>query len=139
MSKKINEKFLTAYIELDKACCTKFSIPAGGVTEYINRLSNVRFAPGRDEVLPQLVKYRNIRNVFAHEAVAIKKNDELTKADLTWMKKFSRDLSRKKDPISKYLKKAKRYMAGRRIKRYVIAGAIILALFIGVIAYFATR
>ncbi|MBQ8380716.1 MAG: hypothetical protein IJY18_02375 [Clostridia bacterium] len=139
MSKRINEKFLNAYIELDKACCAKFNIPAGGVTEYINRLSNVRFAPGREEVLPQLVKYRNIRNVFAHEAAAIKKNDELSKADLTWIRKFSRDLNRKKDPISKYLKKAKRYMRGRRIRRYVIAGAIVIALFVAVIAYFATR
>ncbi|MBR2650870.1 MAG: hypothetical protein IKD45_04350 [Clostridia bacterium] len=60
MSKKINEKFIKAYIELDKLCCENFGIRAGGVTEYINRLSNIRFAPGRDEVLPHLVKFRNI-------------------------------------------------------------------------------
>lgn len=139
MSKKINEKFIKAYIELDKLCCENFGIRAGGVTEYINRLSNIRFAPGRDEVLPHLVKFRNIRNVFAHEPNAIKKNDELNSKDLTWIGKFSRDLKRKKDPISQYLRKAKRYMRGKRIKRYIIAGAIILALFIAVILFFQFR
>ena len=139
MSKKINEKFIKAYIELDKLCCENFSIQAGGVTEYINRLSNIRFAPGRDEVLPHLVKFRNIRNVFAHEPNAVKKNDELNSKDLTWISKFSRDLKRKKDPISLYLRKAKRYMRGKRIKRYLIAGAIILALFVAVILFFQFR
>ena len=139
MSKRINEKFLNAYIELDKACCAKFNIPAGGVTEYINRLSNVRFAPGREEVLPQLVKYRNIRNIFAHEPNALRRNDELTAKDLTWINKFKRDLNRKKDPISTYLRKAKRYMRGKRIKRYVILGAIIIAVLVAVIIFFSVR
>ncbi len=136
MSKKLNEKFIRAYIALDKVCCEKLGTAAGGVTEYINRLSNARFAPGRDEVLPHLVKYRNIRNVFAHEPNALKKNDELTSKDLTWIGKFTRDLGRKKDPISLYLRKAKRYMRGKRIKRYIIMGAIVLALFVAVILYF---
>ncbi|MBR2650871.1 MAG: hypothetical protein IKD45_04355 [Clostridia bacterium] len=58
---------------------------------------------------------------------------------MTWIGKFSRDLKRKKDPISQYLRKAKRYMRGKRIKRYIIAGAIILALFIAVILFFQFR
>ena len=136
MKRNLNVSFLEAFVRLDVLCSQKFGVKHGGVTEYINRLSNTRFAPRRDEVLPMLVKYRNIRNVFAHEATAIKKNDEISKADLTWINKFSRDLNRKKDPISKYLKKAKRYMRGKRIKRYIAAGAIVLALFVGAIVYF---
>lgn len=134
MSKKINEKFIDAYNELDRNCGRKFGITTGGVTEYINRLHSTRFAPRRDEVIHHLVKYRNIRNVFAHEMKAIKKNDELIKADLLWIKRFNRDLVRKKDPISAYLKKARRYARNRRIRRYLIAGAFVLLLFIVVIA-----
>jgi len=139
VSKKINEKFLSAYTELDKAFCLKLGVSAGGVTEYINRLSNTRFAPRRDEVLPVLVKYRNIRNLFAHEPGAIRKNDDLTKSDLAWIKRFSRDLDKKKDPISAYLKKARRYARNRRIRRYVIAGTVVIVLFVAVVAYFVLK
>ena len=58
--KKINEAFYAGYIELDRDCCEKFGVSSGGVTEYINRLNNARFAPGRDDVLPRLVRYRNL-------------------------------------------------------------------------------
>ena len=63
MSKRLNERFLSSYIELEKTCCEKFGVPTGGVTEYINRLNNARFAPGRDEALPRLVRYRGTRNI----------------------------------------------------------------------------
>ena len=139
MSKKINEKFIKAYIELDKLCCENFSIQAGGVTEYINRLESTRFAPRRDEVLHHLVRYRNINNVFIHEARAIKKNDEITKSDLLWIKHFDRDLCRKKDPISAYLKKARRYARHRRIRRYLIAGSIVLLMFVITILFFLAK
>ena len=135
MSKRINEKFLDVYIELDRCCCEKFGISAGGITEYINRLSNARFAPGRDEVLPRLVRYRNLRNVFAHEPSAIRRNGELMKADVKWLKRFLSYLKRQKDPISKYLKKARRYARNRRIRRYVIAAAVVLLLFAAMIIY----
>ena len=135
VSRKVNEKFLDAYIELDKACCEKFGIPIGGVTEYINRLGGVRFAPNREEVLPSLVKYRNVRNMFAHEPSAIKKYDDISKSDILWIKHFLRDLKRKKDPISAYLRKARRYARHRRIRRYIIAGAAVAALFIVVLVF----
>ncbi len=139
MSKKINETFLKLYLELDKACCDKFGISTGGVTEYINRLSTTRFAPNRDEVLPHLVKYRNTRNIFTHEASAIRKSNELTGVDIKWIKRFSRDLSRKKDPLSAYLKKARRYARNKRIKRYLIGGAVVVAIIIGIIIYFQMK
>ena len=139
MGKKINEKFLNAYNELNRNCCEKFSVSSGGVTEYINRLESTRFAPRRDEVLHHLVRYRNINNVFIHEARAIKKNDEITKSDLLWIKHFDRDLCRKKDPISAYLKKARRYARHRRIRRYLIAGSIVLLMFVITILFFLAK
>ena len=36
MGKRLNERFLASYIELDKDCCEKFGTATGGVTEYIN-------------------------------------------------------------------------------------------------------
>ena len=139
MGKRTNERFLQAYVELDKACCEKFGIAAGGVAEYINRLGNTRFAPGRDEVLPHLVKYRNIRNVFTYEPSAVRKNDELTSKDLTWINKFVRDISRKNDPRSRYLRKARRYMTGKLIKRYAILISIVILIIVGVIVFFAYK
>ena len=138
MGKKINERFLDAYNELDRNCGKKFSISAGGVTEYINRLHTTRFAPKRDEVIQHLVKYRNIRNVFAHEPRAIKKHSELSKADLVWIKRFNRDLLRKKDPISSYLRKARRYARALRFRRFAIGIAFVTLLFIIVLVLLLT-
>jgi hypothetical protein len=136
MGKRINEKFLTCYMELDKNCCDKFGIATGGTTEYINRLNNARFAPGRDDALPRLVKYRNIRNKIAHEIGSIRKINDITKVDIAWIKKFNKDIIRRKDPISLYLKKARRYACRRRIKRYITIGALVLSLILGVVLYF---
>ena len=135
MGKRINEKFLSTYIELDKACCEKFGISAGGVTEYINRLNNARFAPGRDDALPRLVRYRNLRNRFAHEASAIRKTDEVSKEDDKWLLRFKKDVERKRDPISKYLKKARRYARRRRLRRYLITFFILALILAGVVTY----
>ena len=120
MSRKINEKFLNNFLELDKLCCDKFGVAVNGVTEYINRLNNARFAPNRDEVLPRLVKYRNLRNRFAHEPQAIRKCDDLNKADVKWVAKFKKTVKGKKDPISKYLKKARRFARRRKLRRLLL-------------------
>ena len=136
MSKRVNEKFVNAYMELDRCCCEKFGISAGGITEYINRLGNARFAPKRDEVLPKLVKYRNIRNIFAHEAKELKKNDELTKADVKWIGKFTKYVDKKKDPYSVYLKKARKYARHKKVRNFFLALFLILLAAAGVAAYF---
>ena len=132
VGKRINEKFIAVYSELDKCCSAKFGISAGGVTEYINRLGHARFAPKRDEVLPLLVRYRNIRNIFAHEQRELKKSDEISKSDITWIKKFTKYINKKKDPYSVYLKRARRYARHRRIRRYAIGIAVIAAIAITV-------
>lgn len=127
MSKKINKKFLKLFVELDSNCCDKLGVKAGGVTEYINRLESARFAPKRDEVLDALNKYRNVRNVLAHDAKAIKKNKILIKRDLKWIKKFIKSLKRKKDPISAYLRKARKYARRKKAKKVVIWLLVIAA------------
>ena len=128
MSRKTNEKFLNNFLELDKLCCEKFGVATNGVTEYINRLNNARFAPDRDEVLPRLVKYRNLRNRFAHEPQAIRKSDDITKADIKWVANFKKSVKKKKDPISKYLKKARRFARRRRFGKFVLVLLILAAL-----------
>ena len=134
MSKKINKKFLKLYVELDSKCCDRLGIKAGGVTEYINRLESAKFAPKRDEVLDSLNKYRNIRNILANDPKAMKKSKILTKHDLKWIKKFNKTLRKKKDSISAYLKKARKFARNRKIKRTVIflavVGAVAAAAFV---------
>ena len=128
MSRKINEKFLNNFLELDKLCCEKFGVATNGVTEYINRLNNARFAPDRDEVLPRLVKYRNLRNRFAHEPQAIRKCDDITKADIKWVANFKKSVKKKKDPISKYLKKARRFARRRKFGKILLVLIIVAAI-----------
>ncbi len=132
MSKRLNETFLDAYIQLDRNCCDKFGVSVSGVTEYINRLNNARFAPGRDDALPRLVRYRGIRNKLAHDVSSIKKLNEVTKQDITWIKKFDRDLVRKKDPLSVYLRKARGY--ARRKKALAVLTVTGVVLLIAAIA-----
>ncbi len=127
MSKRLNEKFLDAYIQLDRNCCDKFGVSVSGVTEYINRLNNARFAPGRDDALPRLVRYRGIRNKLAHEVASIRRLNEVTKQDVAWIKKFDRDLTRKKDPLSVYLRKARGYARRKKAKAIITWGAVGLA------------
>ncbi len=139
MGRRLNEKFLDCYIEIDRHCCEKFGVSTGGVTEYINRLNNARFAPGREEALPRLVRYRNLRNKMAHELSSLRKMNDVTKSDIKWLKKFNKDLNKRRDPISAYLKKARKYARRRRIKRYITAGLIALAIAVGVILFFVLR
>ena len=119
MGKKINEKFLKVYIELDKVCCEKFGITTGGVGEYINRLNNARFAPDRDEVLKRLVAYRDNHKRFYFEPKAVKKDTKLTNEDIKWIMSFKKAVSGKKDPVSVYLKKAKKYVSKRKFGNFM--------------------
>jgi len=120
MSKKINKKFLKLYVELDSRCCDRLGVKAGGVTEYINRLESAKFAPKRDETLDSLNKYRNVRNILANDPKAMKKSKILTKYDLKWIKKFNKTLKKKKDPISAYLKKARKFARNRKFKKTIL-------------------
>ena len=84
--------------------------------------------------MPRLVKYRNIRNLFAHEPGAIRKSEEVTKEDVNWLFRFRHDMQKKRDPISKYLRKARRFARARKIKRaLVITLAALLVIAIAVI------
>lgn len=124
---RLNSLFLNSYIELDNICSQKFGKSSGGVTEYINRLVNSRFAPERDEALSRLVRYRNVRNRIAHEEGALGQINEITKLDLKWMDGFKHDLLKKRDPISVYLRKARMYAKRRKAKRIVIMILILVA------------
>ena len=131
LSKRLNEKFLDCYMVTDRLCCSKFGIAVGGVTEYINRLNNAKNIYGRDGILPKLVRYRSIRNKFAHEAGAIRRSDEISRADIKWIKSFNKELIRKKDPVSVYLKRERRSERRKSVRR------IIFAIALGVIAVLA--
>lgn len=136
---KINETFLNTFIEVDKTCSAKLGVSGSGVNEYINRLRNARFAQGRDEVLPRLVRYTNLRNRLAHEAGALRQIDEITKADVKWLSSFEKILEKKKDPLSLYLRKARRYARRRRVIRALVCVGIIavaLAAVVGTVLYF---
>ena len=136
MSKKVNEAFLNSYTQLDKICCEKFGVATGGVAEYINRLNNARFAPDRDEVLPRLVRYRNIHKRFAYEPGAIRKTDDIVKDDVRWLNGFRKDVQKKRDPISKYLRKARRYALRKKLVRLFWVLVALLAVAGGVALYF---
>lgn len=124
--KKLNEIFLDTYIGMDKVCCRKFGVAIGGVTEYVNRLINARNAPGRDEALTRLVKYRSTRNKIAHERGALENISDISKSDIKWIERFTKSVERKKDPYFSYLKKARRRIRGRKALKVVIIAAVIL-------------
>ena len=137
MGKRHNEVFLNNYIELDKACCDKFGVANGGVGEYISRLNNARFAPNRDVVLPRLVRYRNIHKRFYYEPGAVRKDDEIGKDDIRWIARFKHDVVKRRDPISRYLRKARRY-AFRKKLIHLCLGVAAVALVVLVAVLIAT-
>ena len=134
--RKLNETFLDSYIILDKICCHKFGVSTGGTTAYINRLISTKFAPGRDEVLQRLVKYRSIRNRFAHESGALENMDEISKPDIKWLEKFKKSIERNRDPYSIYLKKARKLTRRRKVKKVITVIFILLLIAAAVAAYF---
>ncbi len=103
------------------------------MTEYINRLNNARFAPDRDRVLTSLIRYRTRRNALIHDPAAMKRQGEVKKDDLSWVNGFRHTLIRKKDPISRYLKKAKRFVRMRRFRLFLIWLAV-LVIIAGILA-----
>lgn len=137
MSRKLNERFVECYINLDRLCCEKFGFASGGVTEYINRLNKARFAPDREDALPRLVRYRNLRNKLVHESGAMRRSSEVSKSDIKWLQKFTKDIQKRKDPISSYLRKARWYVRKRKIKRGILIGAFSALAIVAVILIIA--
>ena len=121
---KINMSFFNAYLELDKACAKLLEVSRGGATAYINKLAELRFAPERSEVLPKLLKYRKIRNIIAHEEGAFSEVDEITKADIKWLNRFTASVNKKRDPVSRYECKAKINAVWSKVK--LVLGILIL-------------
>lgn len=134
---RLNSLFLNSYIELERICSQKFGKDSGGVTEYINRLVNSRFAPERDEVLPRLVKYRNVRNRIAHEEGALGQDNDITRLDLKWLDNFKNNLQKKRDPISVYLRRARKYAKRKKAKRIIIFLLILVVAALAAGGYYA--
>lgn len=133
MSSKINMDFFNAYLKLDKACAQRLDISRGGVSAYIGRLVEYRFAPDRSEVLPKLIKYRNYRNVIAHEENAMADLSEITKADIQWLNRFSRSVAAKRDPVSRYERKARRFSVWRKVRLVLIAILAVALIVAGIV------
>ena len=124
MANKNNLTFFNAYIELDKACANRMGVRQNGVSSYINKLVEHRFAPGRSEALAKLIKYRNCRNTMAHEANALRDNDQISKADIKWIYRFTRLVSRKADPVSKYERMSGFYSFWQKVRTLIIIAII---------------
>ena len=135
MANKINLAFFNAYLELDKICAKRFSISKSGVTAYINNLVDTRYAPDRNEVLRKLIKYRKLRNILAHEAVAMTELNEIGKDDIKWVNQFAKSVEKNRDPISRYERKLKRYEIWRKARIVLIILGILAAIVAGVVVY----
>ena len=133
--KKLNNNYIKAYAQLESRCQEKFGVTAGGVDEYVKRLESARFAPKREEILGKLSAYQALSRRFDTEPNALRHIKEVQKDDIKWVKKFTGALKGKKDPISRYLKSARKYARGRKARRIfitililaVIAGAAVAA------------
>ena len=124
MTNKTNLAFLNAYIELESVCSQKLDVARGGVTEYINRLMTAKSIPGRNELLPSLVRYRNLRNRMAHEKDALSHIKAVGQSDVRWIKSFTKEVSRGKDPLSVYYRKLGYSEKWRKIRAVLIPSLI---------------
>ena len=124
MSNKTNLSFFNAYIELDKTCAGRLGVKQNGVSSYINKLVEMRFAPNRSEVLPKLIKFRNYRKTMAHEVNAMRDSSEISKSDVKWIIRFTKQVARKADPVSKYERMSGFYSFFRKVRAVVIAAIL---------------
>ena len=130
MSRRTNEKFYNEYLALDALLAGRLGLKRGGVTEYINRLGSNTSVPNRDATLKKLVHYRGIRNKMAHEADALRKLEGVTGEDIKWVKSFAKDVTKGRDPLSRYLKKPKRSPVGLIAAALIIAAVVAVVIFI---------
>ena len=130
MSKKINlnRDFYENYMGIDRLCSAKFGVMSDGVSYYIDRLTNSRFAPDREDTLKRLIKYRDAKRVLCKEGGLMSATDGICRSDVRWLKDFAKDLINKKDPLFKYLRRSRAYVA---IKK-TITVFIVLAIIAGV-------
>lgn len=135
LSKKWSNRFLSAYIRLEEDCNVKFNLAKGGVTEYIRRLSNLRFAEGSPEVLRTLCNFRAMRNSMVHESDSVHRLN-ITRHDVNALRRFHADLKRQRDPLSRYLTRARRARIRRNLLRGGLVALILLALGAAAFAYF---
>lgn len=129
--KKINNNFTKAYSQMESQCQEKFGVSAGGVDKYIERLESARFAPDREDVLGKLSQYQSLSQRLESDPNAMKQIKEIEKNDVQWVKGFGDDLKKKKDPISRYLKSARKYVRGRKIRRAILIILLVLILLAG--------
>ena len=127
----LNQIFFNTYIKVDKVCCAKLGVERGGVSAYINKLTNNRFAPDREETLERLINLRNARNALAHEEDAMGTCKQVTRQDVKWLQNFERELIRKKDPISLYLRRARGYVRRRNVLAIIAVLALAAAAVVG--------
>ena len=127
----LNQIFFNTYIKVDKVCCAKLGVERGGVSAYINKLTNNRFAPDREETLERLINLRNARNALAHEEDAMGTYKQVTRQDVKWLQNFERELIRKKDPISLYLRRARGYVRRRNVLAIIAVLALAAAAVVG--------
>ena len=126
MSRKLNEQFFKEYLLLEKECRKKFDVEIGGIRKYIDRFDNFQFLPERDEVETSLCRYSELYYKFANHPDALQKNDDLTSADVKWVRDFTSRVRTQTDPISLYLKKAERYFRRRKFKKILIISVVVL-------------
>lgn len=141
MGSKMNMTFFKAYIELDKACAQRLEVEKHGVSAYIANLVEMRFAPGRNETLPRLIKYRKLRNAMAHEENAFDDIEEINKSDVQWITRFTNTVNKKRDPVSRYMRKEWFFNIWKKIRLviYLILGsAVAYALYL-IFSYFAKK
>ena len=122
---KTNEKFLEKFIGVESRLAKKLGINTAGVTDYINRLTNAKAAPNRDETLSQLIRFRTLRNRLVHQDGALRTLDQISKADVKWLIKFEKSVKKGKDPLSLHGKNTK-----SRKRRRLFLVLLFLVLFI---------
>ena len=66
------------------------------------------------------IKYRKLRNILAHEAVAMTELNEIGKDDIKWVNQFAKSVEKNRDPISRYERKLKRYEIWRKARIVLI-------------------
>ncbi len=122
---KTNEKFLEKFISLESRLAKKLNVNTAGVSGYIDRLTNAKGAPDRDETLSQLIHFRSLRNRLVHQDGALRTLNEISKADVKWLTKFEKKVNKNRDPLSLHGKNAK-----NNRRRKLLLFLFVLALFI---------
>ena len=131
---KLHIEFYNSFSEVENLCRAKLGVTKCGVVSYVERLNNTKNATNREETLKRLKRYLDAAAFIGGESCKDEAVIGISKADIRWLNRFRRALVKKRDALSRYLRRARRMTPATRAVNSILLcllGVVVVLMFGG--------